>query len=406
MGEPTALIHALLEIRGKVMTSREHLLSPGPTPVPEEARLRMAQRLIHHRGPAFKEVFGRVREGLGWLFETDSDVVTVTASGTGAFEAAMINFTRRGDTIVAVGGGKFGERWAEIGRRHELEVVEVDVEWGEPLAPEKLREVLDEHPETAMVTLTASETSTGVFHPVGELADVVDDASDALFAVDGITAVGVHSMPMDDLGLDIVVGGSQKAFGVPPGLGFIAANDRAWHREESSDHPRYYFDLRRERDKQRNNQTAFTPGISQVVALDVALEMMRDEGRAELLDRHDRHASAVRSAVRNLGMDVVAERYSNAVTAVRAPDTVEAPDVVETMRADHRAVIAGGQKQFGPTVFRLGHLGFFERRHIVNMISALELTLEKLGADIEQGAGLSAAQAVYSTSQRIGDPDG
>lgn len=388
------------------MTDREHLLSPGPTPVPEKARLRMAESLIHHRGPAFREIFGRVREGLEWLFETDSDVVTVTASGTGAFEAAMTNFTARGDTIIAVGGGKFGERWAEVGRCHDLEVVELDVEWGEPLDADRLADVLLEHPDCAMVTLTASETSTGVFHPVGEIAEVVDDKSDALFAVDGITAVGVHSMPMDELGLDVVVGGSQKAFGVPPGLGFVAANERAWERETACDHPRYYFDLRRERDRQRDNQTAFTPGISQVVALDVALEMMREEGRAELLDRHDRHASAVRSAVRQLGMEVVAERYSNAVTAVRAPADIEAPKVVETMRADHRAVIAGGQKQFGPTVFRLGHLGFFERRHIVNMVSALELTLSKLGAEIEQGDGLSAAQAVYATSQRLGEVDG
>jgi aspartate aminotransferase-like enzyme len=366
----------------------------------------MAERLIHHRGPAFREVFGRVREGLEWLFETDSDVVTVTASGTGAFEAAMTNFTSRGDTVICIGGGKFGERWADVGREHELDVVQLDVEWGEPVDPSRLQELLEAHPDCTMVTLTASETSTGVFHPVADIASVVREHSDALLAVDGITAVGVHSMPMDELELDVVVGGSQKAFGVPPGLGFVAANQRAWDREERSDHPRYYFDLRRERDRQRDNQTAFTPGISQVVALDVALEMMRDEGRHELLDRHDRHASAVRSAVRSLGMEVVAERYSNAVTAVRAPEGVEAPKIVQKMRSDHQAVIAGGQKQFGPVVFRLGHLGFFERRHIVNMISALELTLTSLGADIDDGAGLEAAQGVYATSQKLGEKDG
>ncbi|MFW5967141.1 MAG: pyridoxal-phosphate-dependent aminotransferase family protein [Persicimonas sp.] len=375
---------------------RQFLMAPGPTPVPEEARLAMARRLIHHRGEAFREVFGEVQEGLAWLFETDQPVLSVAATGTGAFEAAMINFTSRGDTIVCVGGGKFGRRWADVGRAYDMEVVEVPVEWGRAVDPDRIEEALNAHPDCAMVTLTASETSTGVLHPFEEIAEVVRDHGRALFAVDGITAVGVHRMPMDETPIDILVAGSQKAFGVPPGLGFVAASERAWKRAERSDHPRYYLDLRRERRRQRDQQTAFTSAISQTLALQVVLRMMADEGREALLARHRVNAEATRAGVRALGLELLADRPSNAVTAVEPPDGVAAPRIVDIMREEHGVIIAGGQADLSERLFRIGHIGFFDRSDMLNALSALELTLQRLGIEVESGAAVSAAQGVYA----------
>lgn len=376
-----------------------HLLSPGPTPVPEKARLRMAESLIHHRGPEFKEIFGRVRDELKWLFETEREVLTVTASGTGAFEAAISNFTSRDDKLVAIGGGKFGQRWGDVAESRDMEVVEQEVEWGEAVSLSALESTLQEHPDAAMVTLTASETSTGVLHPVDEVADVVRANSDALLAVDGITAVGVHRLPMDELGLDIMVAGSQKAFGVPPGLGFVAANERAWERYEEAGDPGYYFDLGRERGRQVDDQTAFTPAIPQVLAMEEVLKLMREEGRDGIVGRHERNARATREAVRALGLEVFGEPHSNAVTAVRTPDELDAPAIVDAMREHQGAVIAGGQKHLSPYLFRLGHIGFFDHRDILHMVGALEMSLTEVGWDVESGDGLGAAQSVFAESQ-------
>ncbi|QDG54705.1 alanine--glyoxylate aminotransferase family protein [Persicimonas caeni] len=375
---------------------RQFLLAPGPTPVPEEARLAMAKSLIHHRGQEFRVVFGEVRERLGWLFETEQPVLTVTASGTGTFEAAMINFTKRSDTIICIGGGKFGERWGEIGRAYGMNVVDLDVEWGEAVDPQQVADALDAHPDCAMVTLTASETSTGVLHPFEEVAEVIHDKSDALFAVDGITAVGVHRVPMDASGIDILVAGSQKAFGIPPGLGFVAASERAWERAADSDHPRYYFDLAREKKKQLDDQTAFTPGITQIIAAQVVLRMMVEEGRDALVARHQVNADATRAGVQALGLELLASRPANSVSAVLVPEGFSGPDVVRTMLDKHGATIAGGQAHLKPRLFRIGHIGFFDRSDILNALSALELTLEELGMDVERGRAVAAAQGVYA----------
>ncbi|AWV88315.1 pyridoxal-phosphate-dependent aminotransferase family protein [Bradymonas sediminis] len=379
--------------------SRKYLLAPGPTPIPEEARLAMARSIIHHRGPEFREVFADTRQRLAWLFETEQPVLTVTASGTGTFEAGMINFTRRDDTIICIGGGKFGERWAEVGRAYGMNVVELDVEWGKVARPEQVAEALAAHPECAMVTLTASETSTGVMHPVAEIAKVVQEQSNALFAVDAITALGVHKLPMDALGIDVMVAGSQKAFGIPPGVGFLAASERAWERAEHSDHPRYYFDLLREKKKQLGEQTAFTPGVTQIIAAQVVLKMMMEEGHDALIERHRLNAEATRAGALALGLSLLAESPSDAVSAVLLPDGLSAPDLVRIMRERYGVTIAGGHDALKPKMIRIGHIGFFERSDILTALSTLELALAELGMDVDAGAGVRAAQQVYAKAQ-------
>ncbi|MFU8805139.1 MAG: pyridoxal-phosphate-dependent aminotransferase family protein [Bradymonadaceae bacterium] len=375
---------------------KRFLLSPGPTPVPEVARLAMARELMHHRGPEFKELFGKVRESLQWLFQTSEDVLVLTCSGTGAFEAVLANFTRRSDTIIAVGGGKFGERWGEIGRAYGMNVVDLDVEWGQAVEPEKLARALEAHPRCAMVTLSASETSTGVYHDVETLAGVVKSHGRALFAVDGITAVGVHPLPMDAWDIDILVSGSQKAFGIPPGLGFVAAAPRAWARCKSSDHGKFYFDLLAEKTQQAKNQTAFTPAISLVVALQEVLELMHAEGLEALFARHALNATATRAGVQALGLKLLAGSPADSVTAALLPDGVPAKEVVRRMRDVYGVTIAGGQGGLVEKVVRIGHIGFFDRSDILMAVSTLELALADIGYKFDSGMGVAAVQQVYA----------
>jgi aspartate aminotransferase-like enzyme len=377
---------------------KRFLVAPGPTPVPEEARLAMAASLIHHRGPEFREIFEEVRRDLAWAHQTNGDVVILTCSGTGGFEAALTAFTNPGDTIVSVGGGKFGERWGDMGRAVGLDVVDVDVEWGSAVDPDSVALALDVNPNTVAVTLTASETSTGVLHPVADVARVVREHSDAIFIVDGITAVGVHPLSMAELGIDVLVSGSQKAFAVPPGLAFVAVQEEAWEQVET-EHSRYYLDLIRERDGQRKGKTAFTPAISPVIALQPVLRSMRAEGLDAIWARHALLAEATRAGVVAAGLELFASTPSNAVTAATVPDGIAAPELVAMMREKYGVTIAGGQAGLKPRLIRIGHLGQMEWSDVIIALAALESALADLGADIEPGAAVTAAQRVFIESE-------
>lgn len=370
------------------------MLTPGPTQVPEAARLAMARTLIHHRTPEFVEILGEVRRELQWVYQTSEEVLVLTCSGTGAFEAAIINFTRRQDKLLAVGGGKFGERWAEIGRAYGMQVIDYEVPWGQVADPEVLAKLLAEHPDCAMVTISASETSTGVYHPMEEVSRVVR-AHGALLAVDAITALGVHPLRMDAMGIDVLVSGAQKAFSIPPGLAFVAASERAWARYKTSDHPKYYFDLGRERKQQMKGDTAFTPAISLVLALREVLKMMRAEGLESIWARHERYSRAARMGAQAMGLRLYTESPSHAVTAVLVPPGISAPAVVERCRDVHGVTLAGGQDRLKGDMIRIGHLGYIGERDIVAGLSALEQSLREEGMSVVGvGEGVRAAQAV------------
>lgn len=373
---------------------KRHLLAPGPTPVPENARLAMAASLIHHRGPQFKAIFEEVREHLRWAHQGSSEVVTMTCSGTGGFEAALTAFTARGDKILSIGGGKFGERWGLMGRAHGLDVIDIPVEWGQVVDPDAVAQALREHPDVTAVTMTASETSTGVFHPVEAVCRLVKEHTAAVTIIDGITAVGVQPMPMDEWGIDVLVSGSQKAFSVPPGLAFVAVNDAVWARSGRSNHPRFYLDLLRERDAQRKGQTAFTPAIAEVIALAAVLRDMREEGLEAIFARHDLLARATRAGVRAAGLELFAAAPANCTTCVRIPEPVAAPDVVKVMREQFGVTIAGGQDALKPFTLRIGHIGYFDRSDVLIALGALEGALLKLGFALEPGVAVGAAQRV------------
>jgi len=372
---------------------KKYLLAPGPTPVPPEVLLAMAQPIIHHRTPQFEAVFAEVQSGLQRLFQTRQDVLILASSGTGAMEAAVINTTSPGDRVIVVNGGKFGERWGKIAAAYGLQVTELKVEWGQAVEPDAVARALREHPETRLVLTQASETSTTALHPVEAVARVTR-GSDALLVVDGITAVGVLDLPMDALGIDMLITGSQKALMLPPGLAFLALSERAWAAAGASKTPRFYFDLKRERDNQRLHTTAWTPAISLVSGLHVALKMMFDEELANVYARHERLARATRAAAQALGLRLVAPTCpSPATTGIFLPDGVPGK-LVGYLRDRVGVTFAGGQDQLKGKIVRIAHLGYIGSFDVVTAIASLEMGLAAFGHRVAFGTGVGAAQAV------------
>jgi len=371
---------------------KQYLLAPGPTPVPEDVLLAMARPIVHHRQPAFSKIFMKAHEDLQWLFKTRSQVLVLAATGSGAMEAAVTNFFSRGERVLVVRGGKFGERWADIAAAYGVEATCLDVDWGAAVKVEDVKRALDHDPKLRGVLWQASETSTGVRHPVREIAELCR-GRDTLSVVDAITALGVFDVQTDAWGLDVVVSGSQKALMLPPGLAFLTASERAWRASERSDLPRFYFDLARERKPQKEGQTAWTPAVSLIVGLAEALRLLREEGLENVFARHERLAHASREAVKALGLTLFAPQSpSPACTAVKAPAQADGGKIVKRLREHYGVTIAGGQGAAKGKIFRIAHLGYYGDFDVLTAIGALEMTLADLGVPIERGAGLAAAQ--------------
>jgi aspartate aminotransferase-like enzyme len=371
------------------------LLTPGPTPVPERLSLRMAQPIVHHRSPEFEAVFGRVREGLQWLFQTKQDVIVLASSGTGAMEASWVNFLRRGDKVVVVDGGKFGERWGKFAKAYGVNAVTLKCEWGTPVAPAAVEGALREHPDAKAVYLQANESSTGVYHPVRELAQVTA-RTQAILVVDAISAMGAMPLPMDEWGIDVLIGAGHKALGLPPGIAFLAASDKAWKLNEAADLPRFYFDLKRERESQKKNQTAWTPAITLVAGLDESLQMFREEGLEAVFQRHERMARAARAGMQGLGLTLYSKSPSPAMTTVLAPEGIDSEKLTKHLFKQYGIKIVGGQDAAKGKIFRIAHLGYFDDFDMLVIIGAIERGLHDLGAKIQLGAGLTAAQQSFA----------
>jgi aspartate aminotransferase-like enzyme len=371
------------------------LLTPGPTPVPERLSLRMAQPIVHHRSPEFEAVFARVREGLQWLFQTKEDVLVFASSGTGAMEASFVNFLRRGDTVVVVDGGKFGERWTKFAKAYGIDAVVLKCEWGHPVEVAAVEKALRDHPAAKAVYVQANESSTGVYHPIRELAQVTA-RTPAILVVDAISALGAMPLPMDAWGIDVLVSAGHKALALPPGIAFIAAGEKAWRLNETADLPRFYFDLKRERDNQKKNQTAWTPAISLVVGLDESLKMYREEGLDNVFARHDRMARAARAGMEALGLTLYSKSPSPAMTTVLSPAGVDSEKLTKHLFAKYGIKLVGGQDAAKGKIFRIAHLGWFDDFDMLVVIGAVERGLHDLGAKVELGAGLSAAQRSFA----------
>ena len=376
---------------------KSRLLTPGPTPIPERVLRKMAEPIIHHRTEEFEEVMAGVQEGLQWLLGTNQEVLILASSGTGAMEAAVTNLLSPGDRAAVVCGGKFGERWGDLLRTYGIEAVEISVAWGKSVDPARVREVLEGDPGIRALYLQASETSTGAKHPVREVAEITRQREHTVLVVDGITAVGVFPMPMDEWGIDVVVTGSQKALMLPPGLAFCALSPKAWKRVSQSALPRYYFDLARERDNQVKRQTAYTPAISLIIGLREVLAMMREEGLEFVFERNARMARATQEAMKALGLTLYSgDSPSEALTAVCAPEGIDAQQIVKLVWQQSQVKLTGGQDQAKGKIFRIAHMGYIRDPDLLAGIEAIEVALHELGHPVEQGTGLARAKEILN----------
>jgi aspartate aminotransferase-like enzyme len=376
---------------------KQYLLSPGPTPIPNEVALAMSETMIHHRTPQFNHIFDQARQGLKKLFGTQNDVLILASSGTGAMEASVANLFSPGDKVLVINGGKFGERWLNIANAFGLSPIELEVEWGQAVKVDTVEKQMKAHPDLKGVMIQASETSTTVLHPVKEIAKLTKNGP--LFLVDGVTAVGVVSIPLDEWGLDVLVTGSQKAMMLPPGLGFIALSDRAWERTKQAKLPRFYFDLNLERKNQQKGSGAFTPAVSLIFGARASLEMMQREGLDRVYARHARMSRATRAAATALGLKLLApDSPSPAATGVYLPDGIDADQVLDYLRDHMNITLAEGQDQLKGKVIRIAHVGYMGAFDVITAVAALEMVLRKFGVELPFGKGVAAAQEILMES--------
>ncbi|MDH3251312.1 MAG: alanine--glyoxylate aminotransferase family protein [Ignavibacteria bacterium] len=371
---------------------KKRLFTPGPTPVPEQVMLRMAEPIIHHRNPEFVEIMARVNTNLRYLFQTEQPVLTLTSSGTGGVEATFVSLFSPGDTVIAVNGGKFGERWVKLPRAFGLNVLEIKTAWGVAPTEEQVAAALKAQPDAKAVYLVHSETSTGTATNIQAMARLIREQSSAMVCVDGITAVGAHEFRFDEWGIDVCVTGSQKGLMIPPGLAFVALSERAIRTMEASKLPRFYFDLRRALKSHESNDTPWTPAVSLVIGADAALEMIRKEGIENIWKRHSRLSAGLRAGLGALGLKLFSNSPSNAVTPVWVPEGVDWKAFNKTLKIDNGITIAGGQDDFAGKIFRVSHLGYYDDLDMITVVAAIERSLHAHGYRFTPGAGLAATQ--------------
>ena len=367
------------------------LLTPGPTPVPPEVLLAMAQPAIHHRTPQFMAIFKEMNDGLQYVFQTKNDVFTFASSGTGAMEATVVNLLSPGDTAICVQGGKFGERWTELCNAYGIKAVTIDVPWGEAVQPAVIAQALKDNPSAKVVFTTFCETSTGVITDVKAIAEVMKNTS-AVQVVDAISGLGAMDLQTDAWGIDVVVSGSQKGLMIPPGLGFCSISPKAWKLVEQAKCPRYYFDLRMAKKALDKTDTAFTPAISLCIGLNAALKMLRAETLEKTFLRHQRLAKAIRAGMKALGLELYAKHPSDAVTAVKVPQGIDGEKLVKVMRDDFGVTVAGGQEELKGKIFRMATMGYMNEFDTITGISCLEIVLSRMGYKFTAGAGVGAAE--------------
>ncbi|HEV1998782.1 MAG TPA: alanine--glyoxylate aminotransferase family protein, partial [Candidatus Dormibacteraeota bacterium] len=355
---------------------------PGPTPVPRRVVDAMAVPMINHRGPAFAALITECREGLQWAFQTKNEIVMFPSSGTGGLEAAVANLTSPGEKAVFVSIGSFGDRFIKIAEAYGVDVVKVEYEWGKGAQPEDVARVLDENANARVLFIQHNETSTGVCNDLVPIAAVARERG-RLVVVDGVSSVSSINLPMDELGIDVVLSGSQKGWMLPPGLSFVAASPAALEYSRTTRCPRFYFDINKELEFELKGQTFTTPPVSIIFGLRESLRMLREEGLKEVFARHSRVAGGVRRSIQALELDLFADPryYSNTVTAVKAPRGDEAlnKQLVSTLRDKYQLELAGGQGKLAGQIFRIGHLGDISDDDGRQIISRLEQALVEIG---------------------------
>ena len=389
---------------------KHYILTAGPTPLPPGVSQVMAEPILYHRAPAFVEIYERVLQRLPRIFATDNEVLCFAATGTGAMESAVANLATPGEPAVVASCGKFGERWAELCDAYGAETVHLEFEWGTKVDPERLDQALSQLDRPARaVYVTQSETSTGVVNDIRALNEVAV-AHDSVLCVDAVSGLGAVELPQDDWGVDVVVAGSQKSLMCPPGLAFASVSDRALGRAAENPRGRYYLDWQRTAAGQKEEppNSAFTPAVTLFRALDVALDLIFEEGLERVYARHALLARAARAGIDAMGLERFGpdDDHANVVTVARLPDDIEGGKVPKLMRDTYGVTIAGGQGHLKGRIARIAHCGYYGAFDIVVALTALEMALRGLGHEVEPGAGAAGAQRVFAGAGLAPEPVG
>jgi len=375
---------------------KQRLLTPGPTPLYPPALHAMMASDIHHRTEDFRTVYRACLSDLKEVMGTANDVLMFAASGTGAMDAAVSNLFSAGDHVAVCSAGKFGERWAEIVKAYGLRANVLTVPYGQVVTAAQVEAALQAEPKTKAVFVQASETSTGAAHDVRAMAAAVARTG-AIFVVDAITGLGTMPLDIDGWGLDVVIGGSQKAFMIPPGLAFLSIGPKAWKLAETATLPHYYFNLKKEKKSGDAGESSWTPSTALILALAAALRYVKQIGMAQLIENAQWLAEAMRAAAVKLGLELFAPQSpGSSVTAIKAPPGLDSTVIVKEFRSRFGAVIANGQGSMKGRIFRIAHLGYFDVMDLFAVVAALEIILKAHGFPVEYGAGVAAVEEVYS----------
>jgi aspartate aminotransferase-like enzyme len=352
--------------------------------------------MFHHRTPLFEELLVSVEEGLKYVFQTENEVLIYTASGTGVMESSVVNLLSAGDTVLCCSNGKFGDRLVKINETYGMNVIKLEYAWDQVVKPNDIKRELDAHPDIKAVFVVQSETSTGVLNDVKTIGGIVKDYP-AVFVVDSITGIGAVECRTDQWNLDIVMTGSQKGLMMPPGLACVSVSKKAWAKTETSTLPKFYFSWKKAADTLAKKTTAFTPAVSLVVGLGEALNLMRNEGLDNIIHRHKILADAIRAGLEAMGLKLFAppEGRGSAVTPAWVPEGVDGGKLVKLLKSEYGITIAGGQDHLKGKIFRIGHLGYFDRFDIMTTLAGVEMVLSELGYPVTLGIGVQAAEKIF-----------
>lgn len=371
------------------------LLTPGPTPVPEETLLELARPVIHHRTAEFRQILAEVLDGLKYVFQTANDVVPLTCSGTGAMEAALVNAVPRGAKALCLHAGRFGERWHSLWKTFGVESVPITAPLGQAVTTDQLVTALKDHPDAAAVSVVQSETSTGVKHDIAAIGKLVA-GTPAVFIVDSISAAGAMECRTDAWHIDLLATGSQKALMMPPGLAFLTVSKKAWERIDSHKPPTFYFDLKKYRAKLKDPDTPFTPAHTLLRALRVSLQRIRKEGIENSWARHARMAAAARAGFEALGLELFAHPPAEGLTVVKVPAGIDGAVLLKKLESQYGLKLAGGQEPLKGQIVRLAHMGHMDYFDVLAALAGVELVLREMGFKVELGRAVAAAQREFA----------
>ncbi len=377
---------------------KKRLLTAGPTPVPEETLLELAQPVVYHRTAEFRQLLAEVLEDLKYVYQTKNLVVPLTSSGTGGLEAALVNAVAPGKKVICLIAGRFGERWRSLCKAFGIEAVSVTVPYGQAVQPEQLAQALKDHPDAIAVCATLSETSTGVGHDVAAFGKLVA-ATPLLFLVDAISGLGVMECRTDDWHIDLCITGSQKALMMPPGLAFVAVSDKAWKAIDQNTAPRtFYFDLKKAREKLTGSDTPYTPAHTLIRAMRISLKKIRALGLENILAQQARNAAAARAGFQAMGLELFASRPTEGLTVVKVPAGLDGSALLARLEEQYGLKLAGGQDTLKGKIIRLAHMGYIDQFDVLAALAGVELVLLEMGHPVQVGAGLAAAQRVWAQS--------